>query len=374
MLSKRCALAGAIILAACVATPLSAASADQAPQSAPPAPPQVIDALERDLGLSEAQVVTRLANEERASATEATLTGQLGASYGGAWLNEDASKLLVATTDPGAAAAIEAQGAQPVVVTRSLAQLDAIVAQLDRAPKRARAAAALWFVDVTTNKVSVQAPTVEAAQALATAAGVDANAVTVAATAERPATFINIIGGAAYYIGGSRCSVGFPVTRGTTPGFTTAGHCGRAGSRTTSPTGTFQGSSFPGNDYAWVAAPGNTAQPWVRGSGGANVIVRGSTQAAVNASICRSGSTTGWRCGLIRQHNTSVTYAQGTVSGLTRTSACAEPGDSGGSFISGSQAQGMTSGGSGNCSVGGTTYHQPVNEALSVYGLTLRVG
>ncbi len=102
--------------------------------------------------------------------------------------------------------------------------------------------------------------------------------------------------------------------------------------------------------------------------------VRGSTQAAVGASICRSGSTTGWRCGVIRQHGASVTYAQGTVSGLTRTTACAEPGDSGGSFISGNQAQGMTSGGSGNCSVGGTTYHQPVNEALSVYGLTLRTG
>jgi streptogrisin C len=69
-----------------------------------------------------------------------------------------------------------------------------------------------------------------------------------------------------------------------------------------------------------------------------------------------------------------VTYPQGRVSGLTRTSACAQPGDSGGSFISGSQAQGVTSGGSGNCSVGGTTYHQPVNEILSTYGLTLTRG
>ncbi|MFD0468551.1 hypothetical protein ACFQ0B_09770 [Nonomuraea thailandensis] len=34
----------------------------------------MIDALERDLGLSEAQVITRLANEERAAAAEASLT------------------------------------------------------------------------------------------------------------------------------------------------------------------------------------------------------------------------------------------------------------------------------------------------------------
>ena len=66
-----------------------------------------------------------------------------------------------------------------------------------------------------------------------------------------------------------------------------------------------------------------------------------------------------------------MTYPQGTVTGLTRTNVCAEPGDSGGSFISGSQAQGVTSGGSGNCTSGGTTYFQPVNEILSAYGLTL---
>ncbi len=34
----------------------------------------------------------------------------------------------------------------------------------------------------------------------------------------------------------------------------------------------------------------------------------------------------------------------------------------------------MTSGGSGNCSSGGTTYFQPVNEILSAYGLTLVTG
>ena len=59
------------------------------------------------------------------------------------------------------------------------------------------------------------------------------------------------------------------------------------------------------------------------------------------------------------------------MSGLSRSNACAEPGDSGGSWISGNQAQGVTSGGSGNCSSGGTMWFQPVNEILSVYGLSL---
>jgi streptogrisin C len=87
--------------------------------------------------------------------------------------------------------------------------------------------------------------------------------------------------------------------------------------------------------------------------------------------VCRSGRTTGWRCGTILGRNETVNYPQGAVSGLTRSNACAEGGDSGGSWISGNQAQGVTSGGSGNCSSGGTTWFQPVNEILGVYGLTL---
>ncbi|WP_435824250.1 carbohydrate-binding protein [Micromonospora echinofusca] len=104
---------------------------------------------------------------------------------------------------------------------------------------------------------------------------------------------------------------------------------------------------------------------------GGTVPVAGSVEAAVGAAVCRSGSTTGWRCGTIQQKNASVTYPEGTVTGLTRINACAEPGDSGSSWISGNQAQGVTSGGSGNCTSGGTMYFQPVNAILAAYGLTL---
>ena len=191
------------------------------------------------------------------------------------------------------------------------------------------------------------------------------------ASSETPRPLIDVIGGNAYFIGGARCSVGFSVNGG----FVTAGHCGSTGRATTQPSGTFRGSSFPGNDYAWVqVAAGNTPRGLVNNYSGGTVTVAGSTEAAVGASVCRSGSTTGWRCGTIQAKNSSVTYPQGTVTGLTRTNACAEPGDSGGSWMSGSQAQGVTSGGSGNCSSGGTTYFQPVNEILSVYGLTLVTG
>ncbi|MFF5205584.1 S1 family peptidase [Streptosporangium sp. NPDC000396] len=372
MFSRGPLMAGAATVALYLAAAVSPAVAETASLSPTP-PPSVVDALQRDLGLTAEQAVTRLATEARAVTTESNLSRTLGGKYAGAWLNADASQLIVATSDAATTDAIRAQGAQPVVVSRTLEELTALKERLDQAPEQAKAGASLWYVDLPTNSVVVQAAQQAAGDALIAAAGVNNDAVRVAVTSEQPRPFIDIIGGSPYYIGSSRCSVGFSVTRGGTPGFVTAGHCGRAGYTTTNPTGTFQGSSFPGNDYAWVAAPGNTPRPWVRSSGG-NVVVRGSAQAVVGSSICRSGSTTGWRCGVIQQHNATVTYPQGTVSGLTRTSACAEPGDSGGSFISGSQAQGVTSGGSGNCRTGGTTYHQPVNEILSAYRLTLTVG
>ncbi|MFC4061382.1 S1 family peptidase [Planomonospora corallina] len=373
MLSRRSLLAGTAITALVLAGTTATASAQSAPSPSAPET-SMLEAMQRDLGITEAQAVARLANEERAAKADTKLSSSLGGSYAGSWLNADGSQLTVATTDSTKVSAIMAQGAVAKIVSRSLEQLNSVKDRLDQASDEAKAGASLWYVDVPTNTVVIQAADQAAGEALASAAGVEAGAFRVEVTAEQPQPLINLIGGAAYYIGSSRCSIGFSVTRGSTPGFVTAGHCGRTGATTSNPSGTFQGSSFPGNDYAWVATPGHTPQPWVRGSGGANVTVRGSTQAVVGASICRSGSTTGWRCGTVQQHNTSVRYSQGTVSGLTRTSVCAEPGDSGGSFISGSQAQGVTSGGSGNCRTGGTTYHQPVNEILSVYGLTLRTG
>ncbi|WP_055477957.1 S1 family peptidase [Sphaerimonospora mesophila] len=341
--------------------------------------PAVIEAMERDLGLSESQARARLVNEARAMATDEKVRARLGDSFAGSWVTGPTSDaLIVATTDAAEAGAILAAGAQPKIVDRSLSTLDAAKEALDQAATPP-ASTPVWYVDVKSNSVVVLSSQPAEAEAFIAASGADRSLVRVERSAERPQTFYDLRGGDAYYINNSsRCSIGFSVRRGSTNGFVTAGHCGRAGDRTTGyngvAQGTFQGSSFPGNDYAWVAVNSNwTPTPYV-GRGGANVAVRGSSVAPIGSSICRSGSTTGWHCGTVQQFNASVRYSQGTVSELTRTNVCAEPGDSGGSFISGSQAQGVTSGGSGNCTYGGTTYFQPVNEILRVYGLTLVTG
>ncbi|MFF5234621.1 carbohydrate-binding protein [Dactylosporangium sp. NPDC000521] len=342
------------------------ASADAA--AVPPAgvTPAVFSAMQRDLHLTPAQARDRLTLDSRAATTQQVLRTTLGARYGGTWVTADGRTVAVGITDPAQQQSVRNLGATPTLVGRSEAQLDAIVAKLDKHSAAAPRSVKGWYADLPTNTVVVLG---SGAQGFLAAAGVDQAAVRVEATSEDPKPYIDVVGGNAYYIGsGTRCSIGFSVNGG----FVSAGHCGTTGARTTQPSGTFRGSSFPGNDYSWVQVDaGNTPRGLVNNYSGGTVAVAGSTEAAVGASVCRSGSTTGWHCGTIQQKNASVTYSQGTVTGLVRTNACAEPGDSGGSWLSGTQAQGVTSGGSGNCTSGGTMYYQPVNEILQAYGLTL---
>ncbi len=354
------------------AGPSAATSAQPAAATSADVPDAVVDALVRDLAVPRAEVKERLAFQADAAVKVRTLTQALGSSYAGAWVDPAEGTVHVATTTPSKVRGPVAAGVTTVTVDRTLEQLEQLGARLDAAGLPADVAT--WYVDVTTNSLVVEAvgSDTAAAAAVVAAAGLPTDAVTLATTPEAPSTLIDVIGGNAYYINArSRCSVGFSVQGG----FVTAGHCGTTGASTTSPSGTFRGSSFPGNDYGWVqVASGNTPRGLVNNYSGGTVRVTGSQQAAVGAYVCRSGSTTGWRCGTIQAFNSTVRYSQGTVTGLIRTSVCAEPGDSGGSLVAGTQAQGVTSGGSGNCTFGGTTYFQPVNEILQAYGLRLVTG
>ncbi|MGH3239021.1 MAG: carbohydrate-binding protein [Spirillospora sp.] len=354
--------------------PFSAATASNVPAA-------MLQAMQRDLGLTAAQAKQALANQVDTGAKAGKLQLRLAGSYSGSYVTgKTGGTLHVNTTNPAKVSQIAALGAQAKVVQHSLAELTAAKSKLDRASRKgAPAHTPVWFVDVRTNKVVLQSSAPAEARAFAKAAGVSSSAITVERSNAKPRTYYDLRGGDAYYMGG-RCSVGFPITRGSQAGFATAGHCGRAGTSVQGynqvALGSFQGSSFPGNDYAWVAANSNWT-PTARVNGYGTVqdrAVEGSTVSQVGQPVCRSGSTTGWHCGTISQLNTSVTYQEGTIYEVTRTTVCAEPGDSGGSYISGTQAQGVTSGGSGNCSSGGTTFFQPINEILQAYGLTLHTG
>ncbi|MFD5467431.1 S1 family peptidase [Kitasatospora sp. NPDC127059] len=385
------AVAAAFATVALTAAPAVSAPADDpsiaaalaAPASARAAalPPALLHAMQRDLGLSPQAAADRLAREGRAAAVRSALTRALGDRWAGAWVDGPRAELVVATTDASAARTITADGGRATVVRHSLKSLDQAKEALDRAATAAAPdATPVWYVDVRANTVVVQSTDDARTAAFVDRSGVDRSLVRVERAAEAPRPLADLHGGDAYYIdNAARCSIGFPVTQNGQPGFVSAGHCGQPGSNAAasdgSSIGTFQGSTFPGNDWSWVAAGSDwTAQPQVNDYQGGTVTVAGSNEQSVGGSICRSGSTTGWHCGTVEEQNATVNYQEGSVYGVTRTNVCAEPGDSGGSFISGDQAQGVTSGGSGDCTSGGETYFQPVNPILSTYGLTLATG
>ncbi|MFF5453559.1 S1 family peptidase [Streptomyces sp. NPDC012950] len=254
----------------------------------------------------------------------------------------------------------------------------AALAATGDAVRAADVAGTAWHVDTATGRLVVTADSTVSRAEIARIkerAGANAAAIKVERT---PGRFSKLISGGdpIYADAGWRCSLGFNVRDGAgNYFFLTAGHC-TDGARTwyansakTTVLGTTAGSSFPGNDYGLVRyTNASIAKPGTVGS----VDITSAGNATVGLSVTRRGSTTGIHSGTVTGLNATVNYGGGDiVSGLIRTNVCAEPGDSGGPLYSGSRAIGLTSGGSGNCSSGGTTFFQPVTEALSAYGVSV---
>ena len=186
----------------------------------------------------------------------------------------------------------------------------------------------------------------------------------------------DITGGDAIYGSKYRCSLGFNVTKGSAHYFLTAGHCGKAepkwwtSATHTTLLGSTTGATFPGKDYAIVKYDASyTNYP---GTVAGSHDVASAANATVGESVTRTGSTTGTHTGTVQALNVTVHYSGGgTVRGLIQTNVCAEPGDSGGPLYDGTKALGLTSGGSGDCKSGGTTFFQPVNPILNAYGVSI---
>jgi streptogrisin C len=263
------------------------------------------------------------------------------------------------------------------LAARDLVTLRAVMAVLDSRSGRVPSSVTGWYVDPASNSVVVSATDDAAARAFA--AGQDK--VRIDHVNARPVPLADLRGGDTITTSsGGRCSVGFNAVKGHTRYVITAGHCTKLGGTWSGPDGGAIGpvaaSSFPGHDFGLVEV---TSQFWqqthdVETDGGYRSVT-GETPAAVGDRVCLSGSTTGYHCGEVMSIEETVNYGNGdVVRGLTGTNVCAEAGDSGGSFMSGTQAQGTLSGGNGGCLLGGQSYFQPILEVLTTYGLTLVTG
>ena len=245
-------------------------------------------------------------------------------------------------------------------------------------------------VDVAGNAVRVGVTTsvdrAELARLAGTAVDVvaSAGALPVAGACQRHACPLELVGGAELTGGGFACTSGFAGTKGGRRVLITAGHCFLSGTPVANgaiPLGTVTSRVFPGsgdaelvqvdpdlpvlfaatNDVIWT----NAGQ--VNGVFG----VAGRTVSeTVGTPVCRTGITTENQCGVITALNTTVSYTEGLVSGLTATTACAAPGDSGGPFMSSWDAYGITSGITLNtvCGVNLRSFYTPAGRAESLLG------
>ncbi|MFE9188318.1 S1 family peptidase [Micromonospora sp. NPDC007208] len=241
-----------------------------------------------------------------------------------------------------------------------------------------RTAGAAWGLDPATGRMTLTvddtvAPSeLTALRAVADRAGV--------LLRREPGTLRPLIaGGQAIYGGGARCSLGANARSGSTYYVITAGHCTTAAatwyadSAQTTVLGTRTATSYPTNDYGLIRYTGRIAHPSAVYTYPGLLTINGPGTAYIGQAVCRSGSTTGVRCGTVTGLNQTVNYSTGVIYGLIRTNICAEPGDSGGPLYVASTGTilGILSGGTGNCTAGGTTYYQPIAEVLAAYGLTL---
>lgn len=318
--------------------------------------------------------------EETAAGPGAGLVSKLGTSRtAGSWIADD-GRTVVAVTDEAAAAEVRAAGAEPRMVRHSMDDFKSATETLRSAP---RVPGTAWAMDYRTNEVVVRGDSTVSADDWSELTEV-ADGIGGFVRMERSeGTFTTRLNGALPILStAGRCSAGFNVTDGERDFILTAGHCGPDGSvwfadnQGRQEVGTTVGGSFPGDDYSLIEYAGGRAG---EGAGvvavgdGKGVRITGVADPTVGQRVFRSGSTSGLRDGEVTALNATVNYPEGTVSGLVESDVCAEPGDSGGPMFSEGIALGVTSGGSGDCRTGGTTYFQPVTNALARLGVRLIV-
>ncbi|GAA1462081.1 S1 family peptidase [Nocardiopsis exhalans] len=366
-------LAGATASAQAATTTATA----ETPEPAADAPAATAtEALVRDLGLDPATAEQLLEAQEEALTVQESAASAAGQAYVDALFDTETLSLTVLVSDPAAVSAVEATGANTRVIDQDPA---ATMAALEQVPVPEGVTG--WYPDTERGLVVVEALAPAAAEALVEEAGADPGAVRVVQVHHAPVTYSEIIGGRPFHVGPTRCTIGFSALASSGQGgFVTAGHCGEVGATALDSEGAvlgvFQHSRFPGSDGAFVpVGPEWTLTPWIElWSSGSYHTVTGSQQAPVGSAVCASAPLNGWRCGVIEARGQTVSYPAGTVTGLTRTTLCAEPGESGAPVVAGSQAQGVISGGSGNCATGGTAFYQEINPVLSSWGLSLVTG
>ncbi|MFD0365460.1 S1 family peptidase [Nocardia sp. GCM10030253] len=347
--------------------------------------PELATAVARDLKISPEEYLRRADLAQQAAAFATTAQRQYPQVFAGSWLDDAGRAVVALAQGPGideASKAADSAGFEVRNVAKSEAALrgekSAFERWLDGQPEAVSALVRGAVIDTVNNSIAVRvdkvglpmpsfidparvivmAPPVASEPANIPQAGEIAGQVPRGALAGGDG-FASIAGRMSL-----RCSFGFNGTdrAGNTVNIT-AGHCnpdlpsaGSAnaagvfelqGDQAGAQLGTYQKSVLGAQDYSIVRindqAKDRFENNGVRVPGRGPVLIDGVATPVVGAPVCKSGSRTGFSCGVVNAVDQTVQVGDRELTQSFSANICALPGDSGGPIVTGRMALGISS-------------------------------
>ncbi|MEV6136199.1 S1 family peptidase [Nocardia sp. NPDC051990] len=395
-----------------VTTAASAEPAVPGQLSAENLPPELAEAISRDLRMTPAEYLERAAKAQELSEYAGSFRSERPDTYAGAWLGTD-GKPVVAVTSVDAAKIVAADGYQTRLAPISADGLENSLMQLNQwisaLPKEIAQSINSVAVDFLNSQLVLSVANTPVGHALNLPTLI-ANVKVILSPNSGGPIERRPMGGDTYITaptslkdtslrGVDVCSFGFNSvdTAGNALNIS-AGHCdpnldkGDQQATVYLPNvkdipnsielGTFVTARLGGPtalDYSVIklnerSVKAGMDQPSVRGANGTTLTITGTAEPVTGAPVCKSGQSSTFTCGFVvaDRVETQLYTAEGvskTVRGFA-SSACTLGGDSGGAIVSGTLALGITSGSNAadapNCN--------EANVALAQYGGTATLG
>lgn len=347
-------------------------------------PPELVEAVARDLKMSAQEYLDRAAKAQELGAYAQEFRSTRPNDYAGSWMGLDGSPVVAVTTTEAARIAsqdgyrthIAPVSAQ--TLERTLSDVNGWIAALPTELSRAVNAAT---IDVLDNRVVVDVANTPVGQAL-NLPTILQNTKIILSPGHDPSVDPRPLGGDTYVTSTgpirdtpteqiSVCSFGFnAVDEHDNALNISAGHC-NPNEGAPSPVylpnhanvddsrliGAFAQSSVGANsgdlDYSVISfnqagIDAGLDRANVRGANGTTLAITGTARPVIGAPICKSGQTSSFTCGVVAADRVETQLITGdgdsrTVRGFAGT-ACTLAGDSGGAIVTGTLALGISSG------------------------------
>ena len=381
-----------IVAAALAASGFAAVARAQEPG---PIDDYAVASLAEAAGISREEAARRLQNQGPQAELAERLAEQLGDRSGGSYLDRRSGELIVNVLDDRAAEQVRAAGATPRTVRYSTAGLQRVSDRLDPEGAAGRSGLVTSIgVDPQTDTVLVTIPAAaqrEAAQFVEQTRSSYGDQVSFEYTEdpapEQQSSYV-YAGGQHISSALGNCTAGLAAKDANNYRYMlTALHCVSGNAYNVYTSGQFFGQRwYQSQNYYDMATvlnwnPANmiqtaTAGPWYN-----YVVIKGALTSIQNWWVCKSGMTTGWKCGYVVLTGQKV-WVGGSVGyeyNLTAAKLCGQGGDSGAPVVFQTlqgywYATGIHSAGPAVCTASSNSFFVPVKSLLNASGLSIVTG